>query len=66
MPMTNCFFACIEQEERRERDATANIDSIISDIEIGVFTVSVNYISRKCIDIFPNSYDFVQKIVRKM
>ena len=66
MPMTNCFFACIEQEERRERDATANIDSIISDIEIGVFTVSVSYILRKCIDIFPNSYDFVQKIVRKM
>ena len=66
MPMIYCFFACIEQEERRERDATANIDSIISDIEIGVFTVSVSYISRKCIDIFPNSYDFVQKIVRKM
>ena len=65
--MTYRFFACIEQEERRERDATANIDSIISDIEIeGVFTVSVSYISRKCIDIFPNSYDFVQKIVRKM
>ena len=66
MPMTYRFFACIEQEERRERDATANIDSIISDIEIGVFTVSVSYILRKCIDIFPNSYDFVQKIVRKM
>ena len=66
MPMTNCFFACIEQEDRRERDAATNIDSIISDIEIGVFTVSVSYILRKCIDIFPNSYDFVQKIVRKM
>ena len=65
MPMTNCFFSCIEQEDRRESEVVASIDNKRRDIEIGVFTVSVSYICHKCIDIFPKYYILCEILCQK-